>query len=140
MARARPSPSAPTISSFSSDEYNSVIVAYQNGAPVRLSDVANVIDGAENVKQAAWMNLTPAVIVNIQRQPGANIISVVDRIKKLLPQLQASLAVVGQSSRSSPTAPNHPRLGRRRAVRTDAHHRAGGDGDLSVPAQSCPPP
>ena len=76
---------------FSSDQYKPIIVAYRNGAPVRLSDVANVIDGTENTRLAAWMNLTPAVIVNIQRQPGANIISVVDRIKKLLPQLQASL-------------------------------------------------
>jgi multidrug efflux pump len=76
---------------FSSDEYRNVIIATKNGAPVRLSDVANVIDGAENTRQAAWMNLTPAVIVNIQRQPGANIISVADRIKKLLPRLQSSL-------------------------------------------------
>ncbi len=76
---------------FSSDEYRNVIIATKNGAPVRLSDVANVIDGAENAHQAAWMNLTPAVIVNIQRQPGANIISVADRIKKLLPRLQSSL-------------------------------------------------
>jgi multidrug efflux pump len=76
---------------FSSDQYKPIVVAYRNGAPVRLSDVANVIDGTENAWLAAWMNLTPAVIVNIQRQPGANIISVVDRIKKLLPQLQASL-------------------------------------------------
>ena len=76
---------------FSSDEYKNVIVASKNGAPVRLSDVANVIDGAENARQAAWMGLTPAVIVNIQRQPGANIISVADRIKKLLPRLQSSL-------------------------------------------------
>jgi multidrug efflux pump len=76
---------------FSSVQYKPIVVAYRNGAPVRLSDVANVIDGTENVRLAAWMNLTPAVIVNIQRQPGANIIDVVDRIKKLLPQLQASL-------------------------------------------------
>ncbi len=76
---------------FSSEQYKPIVVAYHNGAPVRLSDVANVIDGTENIRLAAWMNLTPAVIVNIQRQPGANIISVVDRIKKLLPQLQASL-------------------------------------------------
>jgi len=76
---------------FSSDEYRKVIIAAKNGAPVRLTDVANVIDGAENARQAAWMNLTPAVIVNIQRQPGANIISVADRIKKLLPRLQSSL-------------------------------------------------
>jgi multidrug efflux pump len=76
---------------LSSNDYKNVIVAYRNGGAVRLRDVATVIDGAENVKQAAWMNLTPAVIVNIQRQPGANIISVVDRIKKVLPQLQAGL-------------------------------------------------
>ncbi len=76
---------------LSSKDYRNVVVAYRNGAPLRLSDVANVIDGAENAKQAAWVNSRPAVIVNIQRQPGANIISVVDRIKKVLPQLQASL-------------------------------------------------
>jgi multidrug efflux pump len=72
-------------------DYMPLVVAYHNGAPVKLSDVANVIDDAENVKAAAWMNLTPAVIVNVQRQPGANIIAVVDRIKALMPRLQASL-------------------------------------------------
>jgi len=76
---------------FTSAEYKSIVVAYRNGAPVRLSDVAHVVDGVENVKQAAWMNTKPAVIVNIQRQPGANIITVVDRVKRLLPQLKASL-------------------------------------------------
>jgi multidrug efflux pump len=76
---------------FSSEQYKPIVIAYRDGAPVRLRDVANVIDGTENTLLAAWMNQTPAVIVNIQRQPGANIISVVDRIKKLLPQLQASL-------------------------------------------------
>jgi multidrug efflux pump len=84
---------------LSGDEYKDVIIAYRNGAPVRLRDVATVIDGTENAKQAAWMGtsqngqtaLSPAVIVNIQRQPGANIISVVDRIKKVLPQLQGGL-------------------------------------------------
>src|SRR5450432_181610 len=81
----------------SANEYKEVIVAYRNNAPVRLKDIANVIDGAENNKQAAWMGsaadgqMHPAVIVNIQRQPGANIIGVVDRIKKLLPQLQGAL-------------------------------------------------
>ncbi len=74
-----------------SNSYASVIIAYRNGSPVRLADVATVIDGAENVKQAAWKNAQPAVILNIQRQPGANIIQVVDRIHKLLPQLQAAL-------------------------------------------------
>jgi multidrug efflux pump len=76
---------------LTSDTYNPIVVAYRHGAPVRVMDVAKAIDGAENVKQAAWMNETPAVIVNIQRQPGANIISVVDRIQSLLPQLKASL-------------------------------------------------
>ena len=76
---------------LSSQQYNSVIIAYRNGAPVRLSDVATAVDSAENVKQAAWVNTTPAVLLNIQRQPGANIISVADRIKKVLPQLQASM-------------------------------------------------
>ncbi|HEY6270651.1 MAG TPA: multidrug efflux RND transporter permease subunit [Terriglobales bacterium] len=80
---------------LTSAEYKGVIVAYRNGAPVKLTDVAAVIDSAENVKQAAWMGtiengqpaLKPAVIVNIQRQPGANIISVVDRVKAVLPRL-----------------------------------------------------
>ena len=76
---------------LSSAGYRPVIIAYKNGAPVRLEDVATVIDGPENTHQAAWTNTTPAVIINIQRQPGANIISVVDRIKALLPQLRVSL-------------------------------------------------
>jgi multidrug efflux pump len=76
---------------LSSDQYRPLVIAYRNGAPVHLSDVAMVIDDVENVRQAAWMNQVPAVIVNIQRQPGANIIAVVDRIKNLLPQLRASL-------------------------------------------------
>ncbi|PYY13935.1 MAG: acriflavine resistance protein B [Acidobacteria bacterium] len=76
---------------YSGDEYKPIIIAYHNGAPVRVQDVANVIDGVENVQQSAWMNKTPAVIVNVQRQPGANIINVVDRIVNLLPQLNAAL-------------------------------------------------
>jgi multidrug efflux pump len=74
-----------------SSDYQRVIVSYRNGAPVRLSEVATVVDDVENTKQAAWMNQAPAVIVNIQRQPGANTIAVVDRIKELLPRLRASL-------------------------------------------------
>jgi multidrug efflux pump len=97
---------------LSSKDYNQVIIAYRNGSPVRLLDVANAIDSAENLYQAAWMgtsakpatkdangteepaqdvSLKPAVIVNIQRQPGANIIGVVDEVQKLLPQLRSSL-------------------------------------------------
>ncbi|AMK76093.1 MULTISPECIES: MdtB/MuxB family multidrug efflux RND transporter permease subunit [Methylomonas] len=75
----------------SAAEYRELVVAYRNGAPVRLSEVADAIDAAENVKLAAWANNSAAVIVNIQRQPGANVIEVVDRINKLLPQLRATL-------------------------------------------------
>jgi multidrug efflux pump len=76
---------------LSSADYAPLIIAYRNGAPVNLADVATVTDDAENLRQAAWMNSQPAVIMNIQRQPGANIISVVDRIKLLLPQLKTNL-------------------------------------------------
>lgn len=76
---------------FAGKDYKALIVAYRNGAPVRLSEVAEVLDDVENTKQAAWMNETPAVIVNIQRQPGTNVIEVVDRVKRLLPQLQGTL-------------------------------------------------
>ncbi|MES1260883.1 MAG: efflux RND transporter permease subunit [Acidobacteriota bacterium] len=76
---------------LSSHDYAGLVIAYKNGAPVRLTDLATVKDDIENVRQAAWMNQVPAVIVNIQRQPGANIISVVDQIHKLLPQLTSTL-------------------------------------------------
>jgi multidrug efflux pump len=76
---------------LSSSDYAPLIIAYKNGAPIQLTDVAAILDDTENVRQAAWMNETPSVILNIQRQPGANIISVVDRIKQLLPQLTLSL-------------------------------------------------
>ncbi|OLD77391.1 MAG: multidrug transporter subunit MdtC [Betaproteobacteria bacterium 13_1_20CM_67_22] len=75
----------------SAAEYKSVVIAYKNGAPLFLSDVANVVDDAENARLAAWMNEVPAIILNIQRQPGANVIEVVDRIKQQLPQLRAAL-------------------------------------------------
>ncbi len=75
----------------SGGEYKNVVLAYRNGAPVFVHDVANVVDGVENASQAAWMNLTPAVVLNVRRQPGANTISVVKSIKALLPQLQATL-------------------------------------------------
>ncbi|HJW33113.1 MAG TPA: multidrug efflux RND transporter permease subunit [Holophagaceae bacterium] len=84
----------------SGEEYKPLVIAYRNGSPIRLSDVATILDGAENTKQAAWIGhaeekgpgtVVPAVVLNIQRQPGANIIAVVDRVKALLPQLQASL-------------------------------------------------
>jgi multidrug efflux pump len=78
---------------LSSAGYRDLVVAYKNGAPVMLTDVARISDGIENTKLAAWMNETPAVIVNIQRQPGANTIQVVSSIEELLPKLQATLPV-----------------------------------------------
>ncbi len=74
-----------------SDDYRQVVVAYRNGAPVMLPDVATIVNGVENDRQAAWMNDKPAVILNVQRQPGANTIAVVKSVKQLLPQLQATL-------------------------------------------------
>src|SRR5438874_1870526 len=79
-----------------SADYRPLVIAFRNGAPVSLADVADVIDDAENVRQAAWMNTVPAVILNIQRQPGANVIDVVDRVKRLLPQMQATLPAAVQ--------------------------------------------
>ena len=75
----------------SADEYRRLILAYQNGAPLRLADLATVEESSENRRLAAWSNQVPAVLVNIQRQPGANVIEVVDRVQRLLPQLTASL-------------------------------------------------
>ncbi len=72
-------------------QYKDVVVAYRNGAPVFVKNVANVVNGVENTKQAAWMDKTPAIILNIQRQPGANTITVVRSIQKILPQLETSL-------------------------------------------------
>ena len=75
----------------SAAQYANTVIAYRNGGPVRLSDVANVVSGPENEKLGAWANTTPAIILNVQRQPGANIIQVVDRIKALLPQITSTL-------------------------------------------------
>src|SRR5439155_12175351 len=75
----------------SAEGYKPLVLAYQNGAVVRLSDVAKVLDGVENAQLAGWSNEHPAVILNVQRQPGANLIEVAQRVKELLPRLEASL-------------------------------------------------
>ena len=89
----------------SADAYKSAVIAYKNGAPVHLTDVAELVQGAENTKLQAWVNRTPAVILNVQRQPGANVIQVVDRITALLPKLQvsmpAALSVVPVTNRTT---------------------------------------
>src|SRR6185503_13573738 len=75
----------------SAEEYANIVVAYKNGSPVRLRDVATLVESAENTKLGGWMNGTPALILNVQRQPGANVVDVVNRIKSLLPELRESL-------------------------------------------------
>src|SRR6201995_4537789 len=75
----------------SPDDYKAIVVAYRNGAPVHLSHVATVVESAENVKLLSWMNKTPSILLNVQRQPGANVIAVVDSIKAMLPQIKAGL-------------------------------------------------
>jgi len=75
----------------SADEYRDLVVAYRNGAPIRLRDVAEAVDDAENIRLAAWADTRAAVLLNIQRQPGVNVIEVVDRVKQILPELQATL-------------------------------------------------
>jgi len=72
-------------------DYKNLIVAYKNGAPVRMTDVASVVDSAENTRLGAWANETPAIILNVQRQPGANVIATVNAIKAQLPELQKAL-------------------------------------------------
>src|SRR5277367_3850618 len=75
----------------SADEYGNIIIAYRNGSPVRMKDVATLASGAENTKLGGWMNKVPSLIVNVQRQPGANVVDVVNRINAMLPELKASL-------------------------------------------------
>ena len=94
-----------------------IVVAYRNGAPIHLSDVADVVEDAENVRLAAWMNDVPAVIVNIQRQPGANVIEVVDRIKRAAPAAHRVAAGGGRRRGADRPHRHHPRLGARRPVR-----------------------
>ena len=119
---------------FHSKDFQPVIIGYKNARPVRVGDVAQVIDSIQNTKQAAWYNETPAVIMNIQRQPGANIIAVVNRVEALLPELKASPAALGGGFHPHRPYHHHPRLGRRCGIRARAHRRSGGHGYLRVPA------
>ena len=117
------------------ESYKPIVIAYKNGAPVRIMDVANVIDSAENVKLAAWENDRPAVIVNIQRQPGANIINVVDRIKSPLAAIEGVAAVLGPALHFDRSHHHDSRFRFGRAIRVDADRRAGRARDLFVSAQ-----
>ena len=117
-------------------QYANTVIAYRNGDPVRLSDVANVVSGAENTKLGAWANTTPAIILNVQRQPGANIIEVVDRIKTLLPQHRLHASGGGRCRRAQRPHRDHPRLGCRRRIRARPRGRPRRGGDLPVPAHA----
>ncbi len=101
------------------------MIAYRNGTPVRLSDVATVVSGAENTKLGAWANTTPAVILNVQRQPGANVIQVVNNIKALLPQLTSTLPAAVDVAVLTDRTNDHSRLGLRRRVRAGSFRRPG---------------
>ncbi len=111
MARTGPTRSTPTTSSRRSTITKSLIVTYQNNAPVRLGDVAQVVEGAENSRLGALANDTPAIILNVQRQPGANVIGTTDAIKAQLPQLLKSLPAGLQAEVLSDRTDRHSRLG-----------------------------
>ena len=117
-------------------DYNDVVVAYRNGAPVRVRDVGQAVEGPENVLHAAWDNNKPAVLLIVFKQPGANVIETVDRIKKALPRLQAVIPPGRHRRHPVRSHRDHPRFGRRRRVHARPDHRPGGAGDPAVPAQS----
>ena len=122
---------------LTADDYKNLIVAYKNGAPVRLTDVARVVESAENNRLGAWAGkdgeLRPAIILNVQRQPGANVIATVDAIKRQLPDLQAALPAIAAGRGAGRPHPRHPRLGRARRDRAGAGGGDGGAGDLRLP-------
>ena len=116
--------------------YRPLIVAYRNGRPVRLDDVAHVYDGVENDKTASWYNADRAIYLSVQRQPGSNTVEIVDNIRALLPQLQAQLPASVQLLDSQRPIAVDPRLRQRHQVHADPDDRAGRAGDLPVPAES----
>ncbi len=133
-ARRSPTPSTPTTRSRRR-RLQDIVVAYKNGSPVHLSDVANVVESAENVNLLSWMNKTPAILLNVQRQPGANVIAVVDSITAMLPQIKAGLPAGVEVTVLDGPHHDDPRLGLRRRVRARPGHRARRAGDLPLPAQ-----
>ena len=124
---------------FTAEQFRPIIIAYRNGSPIRISDVGDVVDNVENTRLAGWVGSTPAVIVDVQRQPGANIIETADRVKKLLPRLKASIPPSVKNLDPHGPHRDDPGLGGRRAVYADPHRRPGGDGHLRLPAQAFGP-
>ncbi len=118
-----------------SKDWNDVIVAYRNGGPLRIRDIGKAVTGPEDAKQAAWANGKRGVFLVVYKQPGANVIDTVDKIKSMLPRLVAAIPPRDQDRRHQRSHPDHSRRRRGRSVHFAADHRAGRDGDLHLPAQ-----
>ena len=128
------SPSTPTTSSSMPRPTSNIIVAYRNGAPVKLQDIGQVIDATKSPRNGAWFNGKRAELLLIFRQPGANTVEIVDRIKAMMPRLLASVPHGGACRPDVRPLAVDPRLGGRRRIHPAADHRPGGDGDLHLPA------
>ena len=115
--------------------YAPSIIAYRNGNPVRLEEVARVYDGVENDRSGAWQQGERCVMISIRKQPGTNVVEVVDRIKALLPTIREQLPAAMSLDTRSDRSHHHSRLGARRQADAGHHDRAGRAGDLPVPAQ-----
>ena len=115
--------------------WNDVIIAYRNGAPVRVRDIGVAVAGPVDTLQAAWSNGKRSVFLVVFKQPGVNVIKTVESIKKVLVRLEASISA--RHSRRLDIRPHHddPRIGRGRPIHAVAHHRPRRDGDIRVPAQ-----
>ena len=120
---------------LNAEQYRPLIVAWRNGAPVRLQDIGRVIDSVQNDKVAGWYNDARSITLAIQRQPGTNTVEVVDAIRKLLPTFRAQMPPVGEPGRALRPLGIHPRLGGRREVHPAADGGARGAGDLPLPAE-----
>ena len=116
------------------DAWNDVIIAYRNGAPLRVRDIGRAVAGPEDAKKAAWASGKRGVFLIVFKQPGANVIDTVDRIKAELPRLRAAMPPSHQGGDPERPHADHPRLGGGRAVHAAADHRSGGGGDLRLPA------
>ncbi len=123
-ARTRPTPSPPTIRSLPAAAYRNIVVAYRNGAPVLLKDIADIVDGLENNKVGGWYNGNPAIVVDIQRQPGANVIETVERIKTRASAAAARVPGRRDADRRARRHHHHPLVDPRRAVHADPERRA----------------
>ena len=120
---------------FKPEQYAELIIAYRNGSPVRIRDIGRAISAGENELIAGWFNQKRAIILAIQRQPGANVIETVGQVKARLPVLEASIPAAVKINIISDRTQTIRCFGRRRAVHVAAHRRAGGDGDFHIPAQ-----